>query len=197
MPSQSQGNTPIIATPVSAGPQPVGATAVSGQEGAEQAMPEGRGLASGVEPSHDIRSIRTTEGKKMPAPEVNETIAQQVSQSLGQALTPEVAALFAGTAPADLARQLITPVVDTSAPVSAPPLVDTDKALFLALHLTTIVERLAVPDRPVTIADINRSISAYNLLIAVMELKDPVQMDSFPHLNSIGAVLAALRSSAS
>jgi|GEM_PF-6239452 len=176
---------------------PFGRTVYFGWEGPQRVSPSGQIEGFGLNPRGGMRAGSATNETVITAQDVLSGFTRQAART---PITPEVAALFIGNVgnlPPNFAQQLVTPVVVASVPTPPPTWVDTDTVIASADRLTTTITGLVAPDRRLTIADVNQGIAAYNQLITVMSLQDPTQLENFPHLNSVGVVLAALRATAS
>lgn len=164
-----------------------------GPEGPEQLSADGQV----VRVTEGFWTDRASSGNVVTAQDVVNGLVRQAARSSVPMITPEVAALFTGTVPTNFAQQLVTPVALANAPTPQPTWEDRETVIAAADQLTTAVTGLVAPERRVTIAEVNQGITAYNQLIGVMALQDPAQLESFPHLNSVGVILSALRQTAS
>ncbi len=176
---------------------PFGRTVFFGPEGPQRVGPNGQVRSFGLTPTEGFRTGSATSGNVVTAQDVVNGLVRPVAQSSVPVITPEVAALFTGTVPTNFVQQLVTPVTIADAPVPPPTWLETETVIAAADQLTTAVTGLVAPERQVTIVEVNQGITAYNQLISVMALQDPAQLESFPHLNSVGVILSALRQTAS
>ncbi|WP_448563680.1 hypothetical protein [Trichothermofontia sp.] len=170
-----------------------GRTVFFGPEGPQQVGPNGQVRGFGLTPTEGLRTGSATPGRVVTAQDVLNGLVRQAARPT--VITPQVAALFMGNVPPNFAQQLVTPVTVANAP--APNWEDTETVIAAADQLTRAVAGLVAPERRVTIAEVNQGIMAYNQLVGVMSLQDPAQLESFPHLNSVGVLLSALQQSAS
>lgn len=176
---------------------PFGRTVFFGPEGPQRVGPNGQVQGFGLTPTEGFRTGSASSGNVVTAQDVVNGLVRQAARSSVPMITPEVAALFTGTVPPNFAQQLVTPLALANAPTPQPAWEDRETVIAAADQLTTAVTGLVAPERRVTIAEVNQGITAYNQLIGVMALQDPAQLESFPHLNSVGVILSALRQTAS
>ncbi|UZQ54207.1 hypothetical protein OOK60_17250 [Trichothermofontia sichuanensis B231] len=176
---------------------PFGRTVFFGSAGPQRVDPNGQVQSFGQTPTEGFRTGSASSGNVVTAQDVVNGLVRQAARSSVPMITPEVAALFTGTVPTNFAQQLVTPVALANAPTPQPTWEDRETVIAAADQLTTAVTGLVAPERRVTIAEVNQGITAYNQLIGVMALQDPAQLESFPHLNSVGVILSALRQTAS
>lgn len=176
---------------------PFGRTVFFGPEGPQRVGPNGQVGSFGLTPTEGLRTGIPADGRIVTAQDVVNGLVRQAARSPVPVITPEVAAVFTGTVPTNFVQQLVTPVTVADAPVPPPTWLETETVIAAADQLTTAVTGLVAPERQVTIAAVNQGITAYNQLIGVMALQDPAQLESFPHLNSVGVILSALRQTAS